>query len=227
MNKICNKCGIDDDENLFVKKENCCKQCRAKYNKEYKINNNNRSNYLSKYYEDNKDKILSGQKQYYQNNKDKILLRQKEYEDIHYENMNAYRKKYRDDHKEKQKIYCILNKDKLAIYHNKYMKNRNKIDPIFKLRGSCSRTINYALRGVKRGKSFLKYISYTMQELKGHLEKQFDSNMSWANYGSYWHIDHIYPQSLLPYSSMEDNNFKKCWSLDNLRPLEKIENIKK
>src|ERR1035437_7899971 len=117
MNKICNKCGIDDDENLFVKKENCCKQCRAKYNKEYKINNNNRSNYLSKYYE----------------------------------NMNAYRKKYRDDHKEKQKIYCILNKDKLARYHNKYMKNRNKIDPIFKLRGSCSRTINYALRGVKRG----------------------------------------------------------------------------
>lgn len=58
-------------------------------------------------------------------------------------------------------------------------------------------------------------------------EKQFDSNMNWSNYGKYWHIDHIYPQSLLPYTSMTDENFKKCWALDNLQPLEKIANIKK
>lgn len=34
-----------------------------------------------------------------------------------------------------------------------------------------------------------------------------------------WQIAHIIPQSQLQYSSMEDDNFRKCWSLKNLRPL--------
>ena len=51
--------------------------------------------------------------------------------------------------------------------------------------------------------------------------------MSWENYGSYWQINHIYPQSKLPYTSMEEENFKICWALSNLRPLEKITNIRK
>lgn len=66
-----------------------------------------------------------------------------------------------------------------------------------------------------------------MQQLKEHLENKFDKNMSWNNYGIYWYIDHIYPQSLLPYMSMSDDNFKKCWSLDNLQPLQAIDNLKK
>jgi 5-methylcytosine-specific restriction endonuclease McrA len=58
--------------------------------------------------------------------------------------------------------------------------------------------------------------------------------MNWDNYGVYlknkdkkWHIDHIIPQSTLPYTNMEDENFKKCWALENLRPLESVENMKK
>lgn len=72
-----------------------------------------------------------------------------------------------------------------------------------------------------------------------HLEKQFELWMNWENYGIYrasvwndentdtwtWHIDHIIPQSLLPYTSMKDDNFKKCWALDNLRPLSAKRNI--
>lgn len=57
--------------------------------------------------------------------------------------------------------------------------------------------------------------------------------MSWDNWGQAtadertWNIDHIYPHSKLPYDSMEHPNFKKCWALENLRPLCAIENIKK
>lgn len=78
----------------------------------------------------------------------------------------------------------------------------------------------------KAGQSILKFINYTIEELKVHIEKKFfDEKMNWENYGTYWHLDHIIPQSDLPYTSMEDENFKLCWSLSNLRSLEAKQNI--
>jgi hypothetical protein len=64
-----------------------------------------------------------------------------------------------------------------------------------------------------------KYLTYNMSDLKNHIKKQFDK-MSWNNYVSYQHIDHIIPQAYLPYALMSDDNFIKCWSFNNLRPLE-------
>ena len=63
--------------------------------------------------------------------------------------------------------------------------------------------------------------------------------MAWSNWGKYdvktwddnnfatwtWNIDHIIPQDALPYTSMTDENFKKCWALENLRPLSAKVNI--
>ena len=51
--------------------------------------------------------------------------------------------------------------------------------------------------------------------------------MTWDNYGSYWWIDHIKPRSLFKYEKPEDKEFKECWALKNLQPMEKIANIKK
>ena len=68
-------------------------------------------------------------------------------------------------------------------------------------------------------------LEHNIIQLRQHIERQFDDNMNWDNYGIYWHIDHIIPQSCLPYTSMEEDNFKKCWALNNLRPLEAKENM--
>ena len=89
--------------------------------------------------------------------------------------------------------------------------------------------------------SILKFLQYTIEELKMHLESLFEPWMNWNNYGVYrkcswndndlltwtWQLDHIIPQSALPYTSMEDDNFKKCWALENLRPLSSKENLLK
>jgi hypothetical protein len=78
-----------------------------------------------------------------------------------------------------------------------------------------------------------------MQDLKIYIEAQFEPWMTWDNHGNYdlntwddndqftwvWQIDHIIPQSLLPYTSMEDDNFKKCWALENLRPYSAKQNL--
>jgi hypothetical protein len=98
---------------------------------------------------------------------------------------------------------------------------------------------NHIRRGLKKmgftkkRNSKYAFLSYSKLELINHLEAQWEPWMSWDNYGPYrkdrrtWQIDHIIPQSKLKYSSMEDEEFKKCWSLDNLRPLEAMKNIKK
>ena len=159
-----------------------------------------------------------------------LAIYHKQYSKENKDKLNKHSLDYYYNNPEKIKQYKKENKTKITQYHNDYEQQRKLIDPVFKIRKNCSRLIGLALlasSGSKNGQSILKHLSYTMKELKDHLEKQFDSKMSWDNYGRYWHIDHIYPQSLLPYTNMEEENFKKCWALSNLQPLEAIANIKK
>lgn len=113
------------------------------------------------------------------------------------------------------------------------IKHRANMGPSQKIRKNVSRVIARALTNGKCGDSCTKYLPYSFEDLKIHLEAQFENWMSWDNYGLYvakswddknpatwtWSIDHIVPQSQLPYNSMEDENFKRCWDLSNLRPL--------
>jgi hypothetical protein len=135
--------------------------------------------------------------------------------------------RWRDGNREK--LASMRKTEERRAYNRAYVAKRRK-DPVFRMRCNVSRNISFALfrsGGSKRGESVLRHLPYTIEDLRKHLESQFDENMNWENYGSYWNIDHIYPQSLLPYLSMEDENFLKCWALENLRPLEVVENIKK
>ena len=51
--------------------------------------------------------------------------------------------------------------------------------------------------------------------------------MSWDNYGTYWQIDHVIPQSALIYDRLTHPNFQNCWALENLQPLESKANASK
>jgi len=130
--------------------------------------------------------------------------------------VRAYNKMYRETHREE-----------------KYQRHKERLDNDveYKLRHYTSVGIHRALTrnaGGKDGESVMKYLPYTTAELKEHIEKQFEPWMTWENHGrDGWHIDHIIPQSKLPYDSMSHPNFQKCWALENLQPLEAIENIKK
>ncbi len=82
-----------------------------------------------------------------------------------------------------------------------------------------------SIRGEKCWRHWEDLVQYTIDQLKRHLEKQFTSEMTWENYGSYWHIDHKIPISAFNFGKPEDFDFKQCWALKNLRPLEARENI--
>jgi hypothetical protein len=84
----------------------------------------------------------------------------------------------------------------------------------------------------KNKASTFKILSFSLKTLMEHLEKQFYPNpdtgetMTWDNYGK-WHLDHVIPDSWFTYSSIEDEGFRKSWSLENLQPLWAKENIRK
>lgn len=124
----------------------------------------------------------------------------------------------------------------------KYRKDRLAKDPSYKLHKNISQYIRIILKNSgnpKRGKSMLKYIGYSMKDLKQHIECQFEPWMNWNNWGKYnsktwddndvltwaWNIDHIKSVSKFNYSSMKDSEFIECWALKNLRPLSAKQNI--
>jgi hypothetical protein len=104
---------------------------------------------------------------------------------------------------------------------------RRKADPLFRLKENMGRAVYTTLKHNKDNKPTFSLLPYTKEQLKEHIQNQFDNNMTWDNYGSYWHLDHIIPQDALPYDSFEHPNFFKCWALDNLQPLEAKANIRK
>lgn len=158
----------------------------------------------------------------------------------------CYQKYYNLKNKNKkikyQQEYRRKNKDRIIKQNYVYKKHKRKSDPFFKVREIVSGGVGYYLRknkGSKNNSSILKFLPYTIQELKEHLEKQFEPWMNWNNHGNYsvntwddkdssiwtWQVDHIIPHSTFKYSSMDDEEFQECWDLFNLRPLSSKQNI--
>jgi hypothetical protein len=206
MLRVCNICKIEKELSIvfFYKKsdnkdgfEYSCKLCASLKKKVFRKINKERGSFQSKkYYIKNREKVLARTKAYQKNNSLKV---------------------------------------------NERKRNRLKIDPNYYLRDLVSRAVSNSLKilGKKKGGSILNYLEYTIDELKINIEKQFEPWMTWNNRGRYnpniwddndpstwtWNLDHIIPQASLPYTSMTDDNFKKCWALENLRPLSSKQNI--
>ena len=110
-------------------------------------------------------------------------------------------------------------------------------DPLIKLKHNVSSSIRSALKNAgktKAGQKTFECLPYSAQELKDHIESLWESWMNWDNYGGSsndprktWHIDHIKPHCDFNYKSLKDKLFVECWSLSNLRPLEKKKNMSK
>ena len=138
-----------------------------------------------------------------------------------YEQNKEHRKQYLKEYREK-------NADKIRETKRIYEKTRKSNDPIYKLINNFRTAIYQVLKESKVNKNghYFDILKYSQNDLIEHLEKQFVGDMSWENYGE-WHVDHIVPISSFKIKEIGDEEFMKCWSLDNLQPLWGRENIKK
>ncbi len=245
--RICKKCGIEKEltEEFFRQKGKYfayeCRECAKIYQKIYNAEHKNeRKIYRKRYYNENKEEILGNLKLL--ENRKKQRSTQKKFRETHKEGEKIRKKKYNEKHKEEITTYKreYRNKNRKTISAKICFKIKN--DPNARLRHFTSAMIRRTLKKSghpKNNKSITKYLQYTLSNLRIHIENQFEWWMTWKNYGAYnskiwnnddqttwtWQIDHIIPQSDLPYISMEDDNFKKCWALNNLRPLSSKQNL--
>lgn len=225
MLKNCTRCGEEKDLLEFYKNRNSCKKCVLELWIVYRMKN--------------KDKIQQYKKEYRQRNKNKIRKYNKqyirkcaEYDKDKMEKIRESRKKYylknRDKIYQIKKIYRKINKNKLNRYARKYREKRMKIDPIYVL---IKRIRNRNRQFIKsknlfKTKHFVDYIGCSGEELKIHLEKQFQDGMTWENINK-WHLDHIVPISTA--KTIEDvyklnhyTNLQPLWAEDNLKKRNKL-----
>ena len=182
----------------------------------YQKNKRKRQQQIREYDQKNKEWRLQYSKKWYQKNKEKILQQSREYYQKNREAVQGRHKKYNQK-----------NKERLVYWRRGWQRYKRKIDPKYRLDENMGSAISRALKNGKDRQTWETLVSYTLKDLMEHLEKQFDSKMNWNNYGSYWAVDHLKPRNLFIYTSPDDLEFKKCWALENLQPLEKIKNIKK
>jgi len=133
------------------------------------------------------------------------------------EHLSKYIKEYREN-----------NVDKIRQIKRDYERNRKARDPIYKLISNFRTAIYTVLKesNVDKYGHYFDILQYTPEQLILHLELQFKDTMSWDNYGE-WHVDHKLPITHFNISEMGDEEFMRCWSLDNLQPMWGIENIRK
>lgn len=113
------------------------------------------------------------------------------------------------------------NKEKRRIYEN----NRLKTNPNAKLANRFRNLLNKLVKNHK-GNSAESLLKCTFDELRSHLESQFQTDMTWDNWGvSGWHIDHIRPLSSFDLTNEEE--LKIACHYTNLQPLWAKENMSK
>jgi hypothetical protein len=136
-----------------------------------------------------------------------------------------------DVHAHRRKCTSCASKARAARNNASNLRRHYRLYPTdagHRLHLSISVLVRRALGQDKAGRSWEALVGYSLADLRQHLERQFVKGMSWENYGSHWHVDHIVPRSLFSFDSAGHNtDFKACWSLSNLRPLWATENRKK
>lgn len=146
--------------------------------------------------------------------------------------LKEYKRKYLkcdDCFKIMQKSWANLwTKEHKRKYYSQYVKERSKIDPMFKIRINTRNLIRLYLKnkGYTKKSKTQEILGCDFETFKKHIERQFKKGMTWDNY-SEWHLDHIYPVSLAKEEQhlIELNhytNFRPMWATDNISKGNKI-----
>ena len=170
------------------------KERSKEYHTEYRKNNRQRYKKSNqKWYENNKELINKKKREHYQNNKEKESDRVKKW----YGNNKEWFKEYRTEYRKN-------NIERLRKRDSEYLRNKREVNPLFKLSSNIRTYIRASIikGGYSKKSRTFEILGCSYEELKEHIESQFEDWMNWDNYGIYngkekcgWDLDHIVPVS--------------------------------
>lgn len=235
MTKTCIRCGEAKETNEFYKagKDGLtthCKPCHSTRNVENgrkrreklkgcpveeakrKARYQRSKAYNRKYVDEHKELYQEARRRSYWKHKERISARRKE---LRAQNPE----KYKQDKKRRRT-------NKLEQYRavdSKYVKRRRDTDMSYRIAGNLRGRIHQAVK--KRSESSKDLLGCSIDFFMRHLESQFSPEMSWANYGRYWEIDHVKPCASFDLTYLEQR--KACFHWSNTQPLTKADNCSK
>jgi hypothetical protein len=129
---------------------------------------------------------------------------------------NNYWESWRENNRDKIKASNQRHKE----YKRKWTQDQRQNNIQYRLKGNIRSRIYQSLQN--RSDSSEKLLGCSIENYIVHLERQFDKNMNWENYGTYWEIDHISPIS--KFDLTNEDELKVCFNYKNTRPLTIDEN---
>lgn len=109
---------------------------------------------------------------------------------------------------------------------NARKRERLSIDINYKLRENLRSRLNKAIKNDQKIGSAVSDLGCSIEELKRHLEVQFEPGMTWDNWSRVgWHIDHI--KALANFDLINREELLKACHYSNLQPMWAKDNLSK
>jgi hypothetical protein len=205
-----------------VNRLECTRRWRSKnadkireYNQEY------RKSHKGEHVEEARQRAAA----WYAANKERARKSNAEWASRNPEALERHRKKWAANNPEKIKAmsFAWRVKNRRVVQEKTNARYRNC--PSVRILSVQRARLRHALNGRLKAAKTVELLGCDGEALKRHLEKQFVFGMTWENYGSRWHIDHIKPCAAFDFTDPAQQ--RECFHFSNLQPLWAEDNQKK
>jgi hypothetical protein len=138
-------------------------------------------------------------------------------------------KKWQETPREKRdainaRIRAFRSTDEHREKRREYKRKKVEADPSIKIQGALRTRLRKFIRGNNKS-GIRNLLGCSWLQFRRHLESQFTRGITWENYGTHWHVDHIIPCKAFDHGNPAQ--VRQCWHFTNLRPLEASANMAK
>jgi hypothetical protein len=129
--------------------------------------------------------------------------------------------------RERINAWKIRNPEKNKESRIKSIKKRKSNDPGYRVQCNLRHRLKEIMGKVKKGGTDHRnnLTGCSTRQLADHLESTFKRGMTWDNYGTRWHVDHILPCASFDHT--DPKQVAQCWHWTNLRALDAQKNMDK
>jgi hypothetical protein len=114
---------------------------------------------------------------------------------------------------ERNRARLAAHPEKRRAYHAKRMAE----DVQYRIAYLLRKRVKQVLRGERKSAPTLALLGCSLADFRKHIESKFKRGMTWENWGTKWHLDHIFPCDRFDLTRPEEQ--RRCFHWTNFQPL--------